>query len=246
MRPTLKTLRRMVTASAPILLIPLMIGVAHASNMGFKKVFNLAPAGSNNQPISLPYFYTPTDVNANGLDSEDLCRDLNGGVFQAGVSPVQFVKRYNTATDTITGHNCALSAIGNFALLKGVGYFIANQGAIPINSTVVGSHDDSFSVSFPASGSNNNFWSLPYHIMLTDVNSNGLDTEDLCRSVNGGVFQAGVSPMQFVKRYNTATDTITGHNCALAAIGNFNLTIGTGYFLANQGAITINYLPPHY
>ena len=211
-----------------------------SSNMGFKKVFNLVPAGANNQPISLPYFYTPADVNSNSqVDSYDLCQDLNGG---PTVTTVQAIKRYNVTTDTFSTDNCT-TAGGSFTLTEGAGYFITNVAATAVVATVVGSHDDSFSVSFPPAGANNNLWSMPYHIMLTDVNSNSqLDSYDLCQSVNGG---PAVVTMQGVKRYNAATDTFSTDNCTTAG-GSFTLTIGTGYFLTNAAGQTITYLAPHF
>src|SRR5438128_2741604 len=172
------------------LLIPLLavalFGLAfnaNASNMGFKLNYSMTFTAGTPNIFYISFPYFNSYTVA-----QDICTDFGGTVAS--------VKSYNPATDTITTHPCG--GAFNFSITEGNSYAVAinaNTAAI-----IVGSHDDAFtrSMTFNAGLPNINWTSIPYH-------TTAVVAQDLCTQIGGTVAS--------IKRYNSATATITTHPC---------------------------------
>lgn len=125
----------------------LLVGVATASNMGFKFVPQIpGTAGANAYNLSLPW-------NNNYTSSVDLLADIAG----AG-SVAQFTAN-SKLTSWFPGGGTP------FSLRKGEAYIVygSGSGQTPV---IVGSHDPSYTYSFTAGQALNA--SAPYHQTFTD------------------------------------------------------------------------------
>ena len=135
----------------------LLVGVATASNMGFKFVPQIpGTAGANAYNLSLPW-------NNNYTSSVDLLTDIAGAQGVAQFSPDAKLTTWYPGGGT------------TFSVSKGEAYIVFGSGAgqTPV---IVGSHDPSFTFSFVAGKAKN--VSAPYHQtftnavqLLTDLNT---------------------------------------------------------------------------
>ena len=127
----------------------LLVGVATASNMGFKFVPQIpGTAGANAYNLSLPW-------NNNYTDANSLLTDMPG---------VARVSKFSAAGTLVNW----LGALGgtDFPVAKGEAYIVygSGSGQTPV---IVGSHDPSFTFTFTAGQSFNA--SAPYHQTLTSA-----------------------------------------------------------------------------
>lgn len=127
----------------------LLVGVATASNMGFKFVPQIpGTAGANAYNLSLPW-------NNNYTDANSLLTDMSGTIRVARFTPTGGLVNW-------------LGAGGgtNFTVTKGEAYIVygGSGGSQPV---IVGSHDPSYTYTFTAGQSLNA--SAPYHQTLTSA-----------------------------------------------------------------------------
>lgn len=200
-----------------------LVGIAVASNMGFKLNYGLTTnaVGNNINWVSLPYFNNFTD--ANGIIS-----DVNG---DCGAGTATRIIRFDTAsnsfvTQTPGGKN-------NFALTAGTSYGV--EVSNPCTWIIVGSHDDTYdpggtnSVSLVtnATGNNINWVSVPYHTTSSTA-------QDLCTEVGATATS--------IKYFDTANNSFTTVACG--GKNNFSLTPGLGVGVEVSANTTWN--PSHY
>lgn len=129
----------------------LLVGVAIASNMGFKFVPQIpGTAGANAYNLSLPW-------NNNYTDANSLLTDISGAQKVSQFAPNGVLVSW-------------VSGIGgnDFTIRKGEAYIVSGgpSGAQPV---IVGSHDPSFTFTFTAGQAFNA--SAPYHQTLTNANA---------------------------------------------------------------------------
>ena len=209
---------KLVVAAAVVFAVFLSIGVAQASNMGFKmnRVVQAlgTPAPKGNNLISLPYknpYSTASDVcTALGLST---------------VAPKGKIVQVNAQTGGQASYNCG--DLGPFTLTQRVGVIATNSTLA--GGIVVGSHQGSppgnitlYGLGTPAPKGQNHF-PVPYH--TTAVNAN-----DICLDL-------GVPVGGKIQRTNAATGTVASYNCG--DIGPFALTLGESLVITFTGA-TIN------
>ena len=225
------------------LLTILIVGAAGAllaSNMGFKLSYNLVNAGTvGNNWVSLPYYYTPADLNSNSLvDAEDLCDDIGGPCAAASSCSIG---RWNTATDAPVTWTFQGTRGTPFTLTAGESVFVKVKAGTTF--VVVGSHNPSLGYALANAGTvGNNWFSVPYHANLPDNNANSLmDAEDLCDDIGGPCAAASSCT---IGRWNTATDAPVTWTCQGTRGTPFTLTTGEGVFIKVNANTT--YTPSHY
>lgn len=172
--------------SALALGLVLVAGPALASNTGFKLNYTLHKKGSNNNWTSVPYFYYPNGNVGDPQNAADFCKDINEGDFVN--KPVGSVVAWNAAGDSPVSFACG-GSFNPFAMVPGQAYSLKPKNDNTVVN-LVGSHDDQYAtnkgsatpsfVTLHKKGSNNNWISIPYHI----ISNNALE---LCR-------EKGVNP----------------------------------------------------
>lgn len=201
------------------------VGVATASNMGFKfvKAYLALP---NINTVTLPYFQSQF-ANADAVWSD--LPNLTPGVDE--------VTRLTTSSlsETWTGSFGAGGSGGtNFALEVGRPLFIKKQSAG--NHVIVGSHNPAFSFSLLALPSINPI-SLPYHATYLDADDVWLDLPNL---IPGTTEVFHFTP-------SNISETWTGSFGSGGAGGtNFPIVIGEAIVVKGTGACASCWVPDHY
>jgi hypothetical protein len=206
--------------------------------MGFKLNYKLVaagnalPEGGNSQSgtntISLPYNPQTGITTASALYND------------IGSGSVQNIQNYKRDTDTFDLY--AGAPADDFPLLPGVGYRVRLQPGSDVDYIIVGSHDPSLSVNFPAAGdalpeggtslSGTSSFGYPYH-------STAVNAQQLANDIGSG-------SIQNLQYYNRSSDTITTYVPSASDPG-FNLTPGEAYqvrMLPSSGIPA--YTPSHY
>lgn len=192
-------------------------GVAVASNMGFKLVFDLTHTGSlpaNDFSVSIP-FNTPF---GNAQD-----------IFLAAPGASQ-VARLNSATNTFTvWFPAAGQGPNNFSVAKGEGYMIRIPNGTSTSITLVGSNDPSFTYNFNIAG-RDYLISIPY-------NTTWQVAQDLYKAVPNA---------SQVARLNPSTNTFTVWFPASGqGPNNFPIVIGEAYRVRVSGSPSVA-VPEHF
>lgn len=196
-----------------VLLLALLIaGPALASNMGFKlnKSLPFTAGKPNIHWISLPWFNSYTLASS-------ICSDI---------ANASSVTSYDPPTNSYTVYTCG-DDLDDFTLVKGKAYGV-NVSATT-TAIVVGSHDDSFSVSLPfTAGKPNIHWiSIPYHSTATLAST-------IC---------AQNPKFSSITAYDPPTNGYTVFTCG-DDLDDFTIVPGTGYGI-NVSATT-TWSPSHY
>lgn len=195
----------------------LVVLPVHAGNLAFMKSLEMSSVGPSAGVywISLPFKYTPIDVNTNGfVDAEDLAQDLQPAEFNRPCTPgycaVERVWTWDPATGEYSAWVSGSSSGTPFELVPGAGYGVEIQTVYHDSQshsehvlTLVGAHDPTFEFSdcHTPGGVNMRWISLPPHLAVDasfgtpDV----LDAEDLGQAMGGpdSVFQ--------IRRWNETT-----------------------------------------
>jgi len=211
---------KLVVAIAVVFAVVLSIGVAQASNMGFKMNRVIQPLGTpspkGQNQVALP-FKNPYST------AQDVCDALG----LSNVAPKGKVSYVNASTGTTSSHNCGDA--GPFALTARQGLIVNNNTAA--GGIVVGSHQANppgtislIGLATPAPKGQNRF-PVPYH--TTAVNA-----QDLC--VDLGLPSPSNGKIQ---RIDASSGVTSSHNCGDA--GAFNLVLGEAVIITFTGA-TIN------
>lgn len=164
----------------------LLVGVATASNMGFKFVPQIpGTAGHNAYNLSLPW-------NNNYTDAVSLYGDLGSGI--------QSVAKFES-NSTLSSWLGPGSFTTNFTVKKGESYIVygSGSGQTPV---IVGSHDPSFTFTF-AKGATNA--AAPYHQTYTKasdlfnaINSTcGTKLTSVARFENNSTLSSWLGPGSF-------------------------------------------------
>lgn len=149
-----------------------------ASNTGFKLNYTLHfNPKSNNNWVSLPYFYYPNGNVGDAQNDFNTCWDLNEGVFTpATARKVTGITHWDPINDAPISFACTGSGIGARPLVVGAAYSMRPQTE-PTVVNIVGSHDDNYSINKLNTAavilhknpkSNNNWLSVPYHMIANN------------------------------------------------------------------------------
>jgi hypothetical protein len=207
---------KLVVVGAVVLAVILSVGVAQASNMGFKMNKVIQPLGSPapkgvNQ-VALPY--KNPYVNA-----QDVCNALG----LSNVAPAGKVTQSDANTGGTSSHTCGNAA--PFNLVQRVGVTVTNNTAA--GGIIVGSHQANppgsitlYPLATPAPKGVNLF-PVPYH-------TTAINAQDLCVDLG---LPAGAS----IKSLDAATGGTSSHTCGNAA--PFGLTLGLAVQVTFSGAI---------
>ncbi len=217
-------------------LLALSVGVAIASNMGFKLNYTLQTNTQNYNLnwVSLPFFYW--DVNSSGtITAEDIVADVDN---DCGAGTTTSVRYFDTANGQYVSHSAG-STKNDFTISAGVGYAVEISASC--TWTIVGSHDNSYdpgganSISLVTNTQNYNLnWvSVPYHTQSATA-------EALCTEIlnqNGGT---GVTSVRY---FDTANNIYVSHSCG-STKNDFSLNAGLGIAVEVSSALT--WQPTHY
>jgi len=192
-------------------------GTVIASNMGFKFVPNVAQAGKV-YTISLP-------INNNYTNADSVFQDINA----SGCSAAKVEKMVPSAggLQRVTWLGFG-SAADNFTVSKGEGYIVQTNGACT-SWVVVGSHDPTYSYSFPQVGKAY-LVGVPYHTTATVANDLFTSIPN-CAKVEKIVPSAGGLQRVTWLGFGSAAD-------------NFPVSIGEAYVVQVTAAST--WTPAHY
>ena len=187
----------------------LVVSSLHAGNLAFVRSLEVSSNGPTGGVywVSLPFGYTPIDINANGLvDAEDFAQDLQPGPFSRPCAPgycaVEQVWGWDPSTGQYMTWVSGSSSGTPFELFPGAGYGIKVQGVYFDSHlysehvlTLVGVHDPAYEFSdcHTPGGINMRWISLPPHLAIDDSfgTPDVLDAEDLGQAMGGpdAVFQ---------------------------------------------------------
>lgn len=207
-------------AIAVVAAVALMIGVAQASNMGFKMNRVIQPVGTPNPKghnlVGLPY---KNPYN----NAQDVCAALG----LSNVVPQGKIIQVNASSGAQASHSCGDA--NPFALTPRVGMDITNNTLA--GGILVGSHNANppGSITIFAKGTpspkGSNYFPVPWH--TTAVNA-----QDLCVDLT-------LPATTNVKGVVPSTGAQPSHNCGDA--GPFALVLGDTYIITlPTGALTVN------
>lgn len=195
----MKPRHRAAVAPAAILIFLLLVPAASASNMAYWVRVTLASGGASAGVywVSLPYAYTPPDLNANSVvDAQDLVEDLQPPTLTrpcvATDCDIAAVIRWDFATGEYQTWDVDSPSGEPFTLEPGVAYGLVVRdvaGHTSHDLDLFGLHDPSFAFSqcHSPGGVNMHWISLPPHLALdTSRGVPGvLDAEDLGQAMGG-------------------------------------------------------------
>ena len=192
--------RSAASAAIAVGLLVLATPGGWTADVGFRLRLEVSSTGATHGMywLSLPYRYTPPDVNSNGLDAEDLAQDLQPTNLTRPCTEtppscaVVRVWRWDPSTGEYVSWTSGSTTGTPFALQPGVAYGIEVQevdGHTLHLLDVVGAHESSLELSdsHTPDGVNMRWISIPPHLHIDW--SHGipgvLDAEDLGQAMGG-------------------------------------------------------------
>ena len=211
------SIRLLSVACCAVVSVLVVTSPVGAGNLAFVRSLEVSSNGPTAGVywVSLPFSFTPIDVNANGtVDAEDLAQDLQPALFNRPCTPgycaVERVLGWDPATGEYVTWVSGSSSGTPFELVPGAGYGIKIQSVYFDEQfysnhvlTLVGAHDPAFEFSdcHSPGGVNMRWISLPPHLAIDDSfgTPDVLDAEDLGQAMGGpdAVFQ--------IRRWNETT-----------------------------------------
>jgi len=149
-----------------------------ASNTGFKLNYTLHKnPKTNNNWVSLPYFYYANGNVGDAQNEWNLCWDMNEGTLSpASALKVTAITSWDAVNDAPRNFSCGPLGIGARPLEVGKAYSMRPQTE-PTVVNIVGSHDDDYSINklntksvilHKNAKTNNNWVAIPYHMIANN------------------------------------------------------------------------------